>query len=1175
MKVPTFFPLSYRKFAQRSCAVLVTAAFAVAAIRTSAVQAMQPHDPITIVLDAPAVAGTDEAFGSKDLVWRLANGNVVVIDSSWGDGVLNSIGAVYLYDSETGALISSLTGQSEEDWVGADGIVELPNGYFVVLSPSWNGGVGGQGDVGAVTWVNSTTGLTGVVSVTNSLVGSQNSDGVGSEGATVLTNGNVVIGSADWHSGTDDVGAATWMPATGITGEVSITNSLIGVAGGDRVGAKVIALSNGNYAVAVDAWNNTRGAVTWGNGATGITGVVGVANSFVGSNVDDRIGNRLYALTNGKYVLSSSFWNSHTGAATLLRGDGPSTGTVSVTNSLVGSAPNDWVSGVVYPLKNGNYVVCSGAWNNSRGAATWGSGTTGVVGAVSAANSLVGGQPNSGVCNGPDEKSVLALSNGNYIVYSPEWDDRGLVSLGAMTWGSGSTGVTGEVSTTNSVVGESEGGGNSMGFVALSDGHFLLSHYGMSYAGADNAGGVRFGDGASSITGVITTTNSLYATIANSEFGSVTQLSDGSLVFYSERWNGNAGLVHWADVTQPLVGEVNATNSVVGECADQRIGSRVTPLQNGRYVVHSYQWEPCSSATTNLGAVTWMESGPVTGTVSAENSVIGDSASDEIGDTYDDNKIGVTAHSSGDWSLVAPSWSRGADSDVGAVVSLPGDRRITGTVGGLTDLAIYGLAAGSGNDDDYVGTLVDDQGNTIVNWWQNDFRVYLSRALWPSAVVNVVGGGTVTGGAIACGVTCTANIHYATTTELTATGGTEAAFTGWTGACTGVMTCSLPMTTTVYVTATFINGDAHLSALGLSDGTLTPAFVSSTTSYTASVVNATSSVTLTPTVNYVGALVTVTNATGVCASNACALSVGANTITVTVTAEDGVTTKQYVVVVTRAGVATPTPTATATPTATVTVTVTPTATATPTATVTVTPTATATPTPTPTPAPFALTTLWPQIGLPKGGMPVQVFGSGLTGVLTVEVDGVPVVPFKIINDGRIDFVMPEGVVGTSVSVTVRTASDVGTLTNAFTYVAPATGSVDASTGGVIVLPGGVTLTVPTLGISGTLMVTLTPSAPITNVEGGVLLYSFEIEATVDGAPVTTTMRLELPVDANVIPSGEQPWLFQQLPDQTWTLAFIQTYDATRHKVIGRTTSAKSYAVSTAALWRLWVVGVRK
>ena len=41
-------------------------------------------------------------------------------------------------------------------------------------------------------------------------------------------------------------------------------------------------------------------------------------------------------------------------------------------------------------LTNGNYVVDSAHWNNYMGAVTWGSGTTGVVGVVSAANSLVG-----------------------------------------------------------------------------------------------------------------------------------------------------------------------------------------------------------------------------------------------------------------------------------------------------------------------------------------------------------------------------------------------------------------------------------------------------------------------------------------------------------------------------------------------------------------------------------------------------------------------------------------------------------------------------------------------------------------------------------------------------------------------------------------------------------------
>ena len=68
---------------------------------------------------------------------------------------------------------------------------------------------------------------------------------------------------------------------------------------------------------------------------------------------------------------------------------------VSTANSLVGSTAFDLVgfSGVT-ALTNGNYVVSSREWDNGAvgdaGAATWGNGTTGISGEVSAANSLVG-----------------------------------------------------------------------------------------------------------------------------------------------------------------------------------------------------------------------------------------------------------------------------------------------------------------------------------------------------------------------------------------------------------------------------------------------------------------------------------------------------------------------------------------------------------------------------------------------------------------------------------------------------------------------------------------------------------------------------------------------------------------------------------------------------------------
>ena len=87
--------------------------------------------------------------------------------------------------------------------------------------------------------------------------------------------------------------------------------------------------------------------------------------------------------------------------------------------------------------------------------------------------------------------------------------------------------------------------------------------------------------------------------------------------------------------------------------------------------------------------------------------------------------------------------------------------------------------------------------------------------------------------------------------------------------------------------------------------TLTPGFSAAGTSYTATVSNARTHAKLTPTVADTGkAMVTVqgTAVTSGSASDAIALNVSANTLTVRVTAEDGTTTKDYTVTVTRQAV---------------------------------------------------------------------------------------------------------------------------------------------------------------------------------------------------------------------------------------------------------------------------------
>ena len=109
-------------------------------------------------------------------------------------------------------------------------------------------------------------------------------------------------------------------------------------------------------------------------------------------------------------------------------------------------------------------------------------------------------------------------------------------------------------------------------------------------------------------------------------------------------------------------------------------------------------------------------------------------------------------------------------------------------------------------------------------------------------------------------------------------------------------------TKTYTIQVTRISNVATLSGLASSAGALSPTFSSSTTTYTASVSNATASVTVTPTVTDPTATVKVNGASvpSDSASAAIPLSIGGNTVTVLVTAQDGTTTKTYTVILTRA-----------------------------------------------------------------------------------------------------------------------------------------------------------------------------------------------------------------------------------------------------------------------------------
>ncbi len=284
-------------------------------------------------------------------------------------------------------------GSTTSDLVGSNGVTALTNGTYVVSSYLWDGGAA---DVGAVTWGNGTTGIVGVVSASNRLVGSTASDLVGIRGVTALTNGNYVVSSQAWDGTAVDVGAVTWgNGTTGIVGVVSAPNSLVGSTASDQVGFPgVTALTNGNYVVKSFNWNGGAvnvGAVTWGNGTTGIVGVVSPSNSLVGSTAYDGVGfPRVTALTNGNYVVGSRNWDGtavNVGAVTWGNGNTGIVGVVSTSNSLVGFSASANLRSVVVDDINGTFFARFLA--EAQGKVRVGSQADGIVptlGAVSSSN---------------------------------------------------------------------------------------------------------------------------------------------------------------------------------------------------------------------------------------------------------------------------------------------------------------------------------------------------------------------------------------------------------------------------------------------------------------------------------------------------------------------------------------------------------------------------------------------------------------------------------------------------------------------------------------------------------------------------------------------------------------------------------------------------------------------
>ncbi|RYD28108.1 MAG: hypothetical protein EOP86_23570 [Verrucomicrobiaceae bacterium] len=144
------------------------------------------------------------------------------------------------------------------------------------------------------------------------------------------------------------------------------------------------------------------------------------------------------ALPNGNFVVTDRAWGAtetSPGRGAVFLYDGA---TLKVISTLTGGAPGDFIGYSVTVLTNGNFVITSPEWNGRRGAITWADGAKGVQGEISAANSLIGTMPAEWF----EPILVTALPDGNYVTQCSAWNEF----RGAVTPGNGVSGTVGEIS---------------------------------------------------------------------------------------------------------------------------------------------------------------------------------------------------------------------------------------------------------------------------------------------------------------------------------------------------------------------------------------------------------------------------------------------------------------------------------------------------------------------------------------------------------------------------------------------------------------------------------------------------------------------------------------------------------------------------------------------------------
>jgi hypothetical protein len=627
----------------------------------------------------------------------LADGRFIVLSPEWDRNTTADVGAISICDADLGcdgavSTQNSLIGSQTSDNLGSVGVLVLANGDYVVRAPSWDRG--SIVNAGAVAHCDRLSPCRGFLSAAGSLTGGSPEDQVGDLVLPFLSGGYAVLAARWDRAGVVDAGALTVVPeGQSRIGQITAQNSLIGVHERDFDGMQVLELGTGRLLVTAPLWDNgvhvDAGAALLVNPVVGVAGEISDQNALVGSSDGDSIGQDAIDLRNGNFVVGSQNWDNgaaaNAGAAVFGSGIDGVTGPVSAAIGLVGDKSEDRVGANVIALTNGDYVVRSESWGNgavaAAGAATFGSGTSGVRGVVSPSNSLVGSSANDQV-----GASIVALSNGGYVIASPQWSNGATALVGAVTYGAAGSAVVGPVSAANSLIGSTAGDLVGSRVLALSNGNYVVLSRRWDRGAIANAGAATFALGIGGIIGTVSEQNSLVGSATEHSVGESGQaLANGNYVVQSPGWdNGSAidaGAATFGSGVQGIVGPVSAANSLVGSRANDRVGDRVRPLRNGNYVVQSPLWD--NGAAVDAGAATFgTGSMGVSGVVSAANSLVGLSAGDRIGDV-----LGIDlAGDSSDYLVSASGWNSGNLLDAGAVALGDGATGVRGVVSPLNSI---------------------------------------------------------------------------------------------------------------------------------------------------------------------------------------------------------------------------------------------------------------------------------------------------------------------------------------------------------------------------------------------------------------------------------------------------------------------------------------------------------